>query len=161
MWKIKHRIIKLFFSAFQKLSFFEFFSLSLFLFLFFSFVFFFFSFSFFLTFNSQHLLFFLFVVGMSSKQQELNLLIERVRSNDASLGSELEWLGAIGAHCMTLCLTLHHNWSLVGLATRTVTRESFVQFIQALKVNTTLTAAKLIGAASSFHCSVVCYLIFS
>ena len=159
MWKIKHRIIKLFFSAFQKLSFFEFFSLSLFLFLFFSFVFFFFSFSFFLTFNSQHLLFFLFVVGMSSKQQELNLLIERVRSNDASLGSVLEWEGRWDS--TTFRFTLHDNWSLVGFVARVVTRESFVQFIQALKVNTTLTAAKLIGAASSFHCSVVCYLIFS
>jgi len=88
---------------------------------------------------------------LSAAQQELNLLIQRTLSNDASQGSALKWLGGVWASSMTLYFTLHHNWSLVGFVDRTVTHVSFVQLIQALKVNTTLAVAELLGAAISVN----------
>jgi len=57
---------------------------------------------------------------MSTEHLELNVLIEKIRSNDISLGSELNCYGLLREHDCR------------------VTDNRFEQFIEALKVNTTL-----------------------
>ena len=52
---------------------------------------------------------------MSTEQRELNVLIEKIRSNDTSLGSELNCYRLLREHGMKLCFVLDDDWSLVGL----------------------------------------------
>ena len=44
---------------------------------------------------------------MSTEQLELNVLIEKIRSNDTSLGSELNCYGFLDEYGMRLCFTLN------------------------------------------------------
>ena len=46
---------------------------------------------------------------MSTEQPELDVLIEKVRSNDTSLGSLLDCCGLLLEQGMTLCFTRDHN----------------------------------------------------
>ena len=52
---------------------------------------------------------------MSTEQLELNVLIEKIRSNDTLLGSELKARCLLLQHGMNLCFTFDHDWLCFGL----------------------------------------------
>ena len=88
---------------------------------------------------------------MSTDQLELNVLIEKIRCNDTSLGSELKCYTLLRGHGMTLCSCPRLSLIDRRFVDCSVTENSVVQFIEALKVNTTLTEIDLCSTFKLFH----------
>ena len=88
---------------------------------------------------------------MSTEKLELNVLIEKIRSNDTSLGNVLNWHHLLRDPGMISCFTLDGDWSRFGLVGCRVSDDGFVQFIEALKVNTTLGEIYLGGTFKLFY----------
>ena len=88
---------------------------------------------------------------MRTEQLEWNVMIEKIRSDDTSLGSKLNCFGFLHEHGMTLCSCPRLSLIDRRFAGYCVTDDRFVPFVDALKVNTTLIEIVMSGTLKSFH----------
>ena len=92
---------------------------------------------------------------MSLEPPEPSVLIEKIRSNDTWLGSELDCLDLSFQRGMTFSVPSTMTDHSLACVDCRATDDSFAQFIEALKVNTTLTYVDLGGTFKL--CRVFCY----
>lgn len=92
---------------------------------------------------------------MNTKKLEFNRVLEKIRSNDTSLGTVLQWSGFLYKHGATYSL----HYSKTDLPCALDCRASFAQFAEALKVNTRLIEIDLNRTSILFFCIV--FIIFN